>query len=435
MANTRKVITRNIDSRVWTNTGPSVSKSSAYRVAGDQVSPAGYVDTEITNWNYRARIKAGLPTTSYMRVHDARSSWDTDGHGHVIRDDTAPGKPIKPYQIEGTSVGSYWGVDPQYYSSLPSGLVISESRANSQALIHLNKSITKAYQSIEGLVAIGELGEVGRMFRNRLPKLWSGVFNYLGDVTKRCRRVMKSSKKVKAQIVADTWLEYVFGWRPLISDIRSGAEALARSHFVPPPRIRIFGAAGDNSVKLSTFDFDGTSNPIFYHKYNVITRLSYNIKYYGAVHAESQDYSGLPLDQFGIRPWQVIPTIWELIPYSFLVDYFTNVGGLINSIANQTVNMAWLARGTETLFTAELQRVTLRALGPAPGATTTNYVTDFFTGEKGLASVRDLERQDWTELSRIPSFHFQIPGLGTKWLNIAALGVSRNKARNQIRGF
>jgi hypothetical protein len=45
-------------------------------------------------------------------------------------------------------------------------------------------------------------------------------------------------------------------------------------------------------------------------------------------------YRDLLSDMLGLHPRNLIPTLWEIMPWSWMIDYFSNVGDIVNSIAN-----------------------------------------------------------------------------------------------------
>jgi hypothetical protein len=47
---------------------------------------------------------------------------------------------------------------------------------------------------------------------------------------------------------------------------------------------------------------------------------------------------------FGFTPSEFVPTAWELMPWSFLVDYFTNIGDILTSSVTDTSSVRWVNR-------------------------------------------------------------------------------------------
>jgi hypothetical protein len=146
------------------------------------------------------------------------------------------------------------------------------------------------------------------------------------------------------------------------------------------------------------------------------------VRYRGAVVAENSPPS-FP-EQLGLSWSNLLPTVWELIPYSFLVDYFTNVGSVIDGISTGVVSLAWGCRSEvrESLsrISTELARVSLDT-NPGQGRWSGNV-----HGAGLIGQNRYVNRQSVNVISLgIGDFQFKLPGVSTKWLNIGALADLR----------
>jgi hypothetical protein len=123
----------------------------------------------------------------------------------------------------------------------------------------------------------------------------------------------------------------------------------------------------------------------------------------------------------GFSPKDFLPTAWELIPYSFLVDYFSNIGGIIYGMSNLFTNLAW----HNSTVRKELKFRQWGTEYPLPGLV---RITGAYA--KCVTSKVSVERSKYTGHG-VPSLAFKIPGFRSlKWLNIAALVASRKSDRN-----
>ena len=137
------------------------------------------------------------------------------------------------------------------------------------------------------------------------------------------------------------------------------------------------------------------------------------------------------MNLFGASWGDIIPTAWELIPYSFLVDYFTNIGDVLNSWSVRKGDIAWCNqtvrnRGIRTLSELRLNK-----------AYTQSAVTAFLQWQSAYISTSPFRsvREQITRGASIPGypdFRIEIPGLSTKWINMSALVASRNRTRRQM---
>jgi hypothetical protein len=89
-----------------------------------------------------------------------------------------------------------------------------------------------------------QLGRFGRELARRNPV---GALAHLGFSLAEARRLARTRYRT-SKTLADLWLEFWFGWKPLVTDIHNACEVLDRS---PPPR-RVVGTAGRQHVMTQT---------------------------------------------------------------------------------------------------------------------------------------------------------------------------------------
>jgi hypothetical protein len=116
---------------------------------------------------------------------------------------------------------------------------------------------------------------------------------------------------------------------------------------------------------------------------------------------------------FGFSPEAFVPTLWELAPWSFLVDYFVNIGDILSGWSYGRTNLGW--SNTTTIFEGETSVLFVARHDVIPSSAggwstlpAANYV------------LRESERMQYND-SYTPDLEYRIPGLGVQALNIAAL--------------
>lgn len=126
----------------------------------------------------------------------------------------------------------------------------------------------------------------------------------------------KGKKWNRAADASKLWLEYHFGWEPMVKDIYSAVSILQSN---PSPRV----ARGSSSVTTNTGSYAAPSKN--HWSGSVSNRIS--VKYQATVRVSNPNLHRA--NQLGlINPASVA---WELIPFSFLVDWFIPVGAFLNS--------------------------------------------------------------------------------------------------------
>jgi hypothetical protein len=187
---------------------------------------------------------------------------------------------------------------------------------------------------------LGELREALHMVRHPAQALRRGVDDYFESLRKRRKGNLNHRKK----ILADSWLEYQFGWASLISDINSASEQLRRIRFGRPPIQEVSASYTHRHSTTMTTTNEGVGG------LNVIVNTKKEqtsvVKIYGKVTVDLPPGSYLSPASLGFRWDQFVPTVWELIPYSFLVDYFTNIGDIIQSWSYARSNLIWSSMTT-----------------------------------------------------------------------------------------
>jgi len=125
----------------------------------------------------------------------------------------------------------------------------------------------------------------------------------------------------KAKSVGSLWLEYWFGWSPLISDIGGAVDVLQDRDLRLRNKFTSTGYADYTSTVVDGFSDGG------WHK-RVVTRTQSSGVRLSCV-CVVQSPNSLKANQLGfVNPATVA---WELIPFSFLVDWFLPVGRFLDS--------------------------------------------------------------------------------------------------------
>jgi len=117
------------------------------------------------------------------------------------------------------------------------GNTSSEWEANNQAVTFLYRQIRKAHAQAEGGVILGELHKTLSMIASPAMALRKGILDYTahvkrlakGQVSNRHGRLYPTPKL--KEIITQTYLEYTYGWSPLINDVKDAAIALARINY------------------------------------------------------------------------------------------------------------------------------------------------------------------------------------------------------------
>lgn len=194
------------------------------------------------------------------------------------------------------------------------------------------------------------------------------------------------------QFVAQTWLEYQYGWKPLLSDVYSHAEAFAEQATEKADIIRTCSRKGNTkreSIKSriagSAFTEVRTSTSEVWVKLGVRYKIP---------------NGGVPLfHSFGVsNPLEVA---WEIVPFSFVADWFLPVGDYLRAFSS-SIGLEF-KDGYRTVKTKTTLVVSLTNAGIVIGAGTPTTQTPYVDDQKYTFELFDIER--------VPMQTFPLPSL------------------------
>lgn len=412
---TRSVPNRRMARELWLVDSVPVSQVS--RLCGLTNSRTG---TSLPG--YRELIRNGS---------DATTDYDLDLYSNVSLE---PGHASMTISYSGYPQGSetraYKGVlnlppgDPWALEHLSTNL----PELDAKALTRLHAGLRAQRSHTNAMVSLGELGEAVRMIRKPAEALRSGALKLSRLLTKR-RKQIGHGRAVADEwfnIVAGSILEVNFGWAATLADVRQTSEALARYHYGFPVRDRHVGSAKleiaqvTSNLEQVSKTYPGSSMLTHVHRTtNTIGRVQY-IAGTQLSQTASSSFERLR-NVLGFTPENLLPTLYNLTPWSWLVDYFSNLGDLVSCFSTDTSDVLWVNRTTT-------QRSTFKCHSGATTFANQQLYIDptilrAYSGDFGRWSV------DRTTMSRrrlsgvpVPPILFSLPGSsGNQWWNIAAV--------------
>jgi hypothetical protein len=263
-----------------------------------------------------------------------------DGYIEVTRRDIFSGA----YTTDKHSGLVAWNIYPINH------LITSVSEANNIALKKLIKKIREESSHFNGQSFVGELRQTIHGLRHPFESMRQKVYSHLNTLSKRKRDMLKYPPMQRPQawrkVLADTWLETAFGLKPLMHDVKDIAESIARSLEEPRHRARLAsrGQVLDKTVVVVP-DYRDYGSVSFRLTTEQITKAGVN--YSVGMEAVVEAASG-SLERFtkvlGFTPENFIPALYEVMPWSWLIDYFSNLGDIIEAGCTDTSNVKWIVR-------------------------------------------------------------------------------------------
>jgi hypothetical protein len=191
--------------------------------------------------------------------------------------------------------------------------------------------------------------EEGMMFIKDLRSTIQMIRNPFGLLSNLAEKATKVGRKATLQevlrnnpSVANGWLEYQFGWKPLINDVKNTVDALAG--------LRDSYNQYVNGNKSPTKGFSVKSesstvrwkSPIPEGPGMIISSQSQHkarclIWYEMAPSPQTLSYGAYVAKRMGFSASNIIPTVWDAVPWSFVVDWFLPVGDYLQKITETPV--------------------------------------------------------------------------------------------------
>lgn len=120
---------------------------------------------------------------------------------------------------------------------------------------------------------------------------------------------------------SNAWLEYSYGWKPLIMSMAECADFVGR-HTVS------FKVEGQKTLRTTP------SVPLVFPEYRLVEpypvkgKVTYKEKYSYILAVKDQQLHDLSR----LTSLNPLTIAWELVPYSFVVDWFINIGGFLQNV-------------------------------------------------------------------------------------------------------
>lgn len=312
--------------------------------------------------------------------------------------------PIDGARVMTKDSGTMLGNDPG------SPAAFDASSSDTTARESFIKQYRKRRTQFQSGVFLGELMQTVRMIRRPALALRQAVAAYHRNLKNRLRR----SRTDYRRVVQDSWLEFSFGVRPLVGDVEDACKLASAS---PERYLKPIRALGGQSFVTANTTV-GTGYGFLGYLVQRVSTTEISVIYLGAASANITAPS-FP-EQLGLSWSNILPTAYELMPWSFLIDYFSNVGKVIEGISTGIIHLSWGCRTTRKICRQDVSvRADYKQMDATFGSRTYHA---YATGSGRGAEYVDLSRSTLQAVGLgLSDVRFKLPGSDIKWLNIGAL--------------
>ncbi len=268
-----------------------------------------------------------------------------------------------------------------------SAFSVCEDIGNAQRIVR-NNLIKKVRNTTVDLgVALGEFSETCHFIAGAAVKVHKSLKQLRrGNVSGAVQTLSGVPAEEASDIVrasANAWSAYSYGLRPLVKDVYDSVETYQRRHRVSP-LVRIVRSSVSRKV-----DVDSP----FFAPYDAYQRASGTFSVTGSVCFRVTNPTLKTLDECGlVNPLSVA---WELVPFSFVLDWFLPIGEFIDNIVPP--------QGVDFLY----GHVSTKGYG---------RTTSFFQGKSAVA-IETYKNRDI--LTSFPRYQVKVPDISENKMPVA----------------
>lgn len=293
-------------------------------------------------YNGKTKVSGGFKTlsdgskfrlaTNYTRFTNQL----IDGSGGQLTTRWIPGGPRYTYSSK-SGAGGY--VPDLIFTnmSVPSSIGAQKSTSSYPEipLMMRNEAVTKALNKLaDQKINLGEnlatSAQTARMLAGATKNLADFLMTVYRDRSIRPYLLSSFKSLLKTGVdrkLADKYLEYIYGWKPLMSDIYALSQ-LAKGHATRSLLLSADGTSHQSGATKSSSYWGGSYNSTVFLDPG-IEDATVRCKLWAQI---DPDWSGArSLNQLGLL--NPASLIWELTPWSFVVDWLVPIGPVMSALS------------------------------------------------------------------------------------------------------
>lgn len=224
--------------------------------------------------------------------------------------------------------GSWTGIPPDTWAINPEALKRKAFEKSNQEDWNVAVMVAEGHETLAMLVSLYKLA------KNPTKSLTD---MFIAACKNRGLNRLTTPLGMAFDKTSSAWLTYRYGLKPLISDIESAVDFAKKRWKLKYRAAKRPNQGGDRSFSRSLVSFN--RNPLGSSGIPYGTRLveesnteSRKDKCVITSDYEFENYMALFTDRLGLRASQAPLLVWEKIPFSFVVDWFVDIGSWLSEI-------------------------------------------------------------------------------------------------------
>lgn len=293
------------------------------------VDATGFCDYMRSAQIYRQRVPYNMVLT--YRANSCSAKWHGD----------SPMFDAKGFDVTGGSDGSY-------HQSLALAQARERLRASISDSAALGVDLAEYHQAVSMITKRAK--QLALVVRGLRRGNFKGAISMLG-IRFETQKFKDFTARAKFRSFANNFLELHFGWVPLFQDLYDAAQVISEPIKATRVMGKGFSAWPYDYESYSTNPWDGSQNYSKTHaRYTVQVKV-------GAAVTVSNPNLYLARNLGLTNPLSIA---WELVPFSFVVDWFANVGQFVSQL-DDFAGLALSQAYTTTFFRSTAYQTTLNA--------------------------------------------------------------------------
>lgn len=262
---------------------------------------------------FRQATRSEVPTDQVVSGMHAFQPWSVT---------CSPLNSIAPkgYTI-GTNVANWLGTEDGWTNHPSAQQTVAMLRESATNKLH--KKLKE--QDFNAAVTLGQYAETAATLSDIAVKTAKVVASVRRGNLRGAKKVFSELFGGKKQ-VASTHLQYTYGIAPLLSDIDSAARALAEL----PGHSSFFTVKAKEKATLPVYENVIEDNEFC----TTVIRMTGTVEFKLSARMQVDNLFSRNLAEVGLHSYAPLEVGWELIPFSFVVDWFYPIGNYLSSLSS-----------------------------------------------------------------------------------------------------